>query len=53
MPDVRISYLIEHPEYVPQLVQWLFEQWDFIRGEKNPKTRLGKILAFLLVPVLI
>jgi len=36
MRGVRITYLIEHPEYVPQLAQWLFEQWDFIRGEKNP-----------------
>ena len=30
MRGVRISYLIEHPEYVPQLAQWLFEQWNFI-----------------------
>jgi len=37
MRGVRISYLIEHPEYVPQLAQWLFEQWDFIRDEKTLK----------------
>ena len=43
MRGVRISYLIEHPEYVPQLAQWLFEQWDFIRGEKNPETRIEEL----------
>jgi hypothetical protein len=31
---VQISYLIEHPGYIPQLAQWLFEQWDSILGEK-------------------
>jgi N-acetylglutamate synthase-like GNAT family acetyltransferase len=43
MRGVRISYLIEHPEYVPQLAQWLFEQWDFIRDEKNPATRIKEL----------
>jgi GNAT superfamily N-acetyltransferase len=43
MRGVRISYLIEHPEYVPQLAQWLFEQWDFIRCEKNRETRIEEL----------
>jgi N-acetylglutamate synthase-like GNAT family acetyltransferase len=43
MRGVRISYLIEHPEYVPQLAQWLFEQWDFILGEKNPEARIEEL----------
>ncbi len=43
MRGVRISYLIEHPEYVPQLAQWLFEQWDFIRWKKNPETRIEEL----------
>jgi GNAT superfamily N-acetyltransferase len=30
MRGVQISYLIEHPEYIPQLAQWLFEQWGHI-----------------------
>ena len=34
MRGVRISYLVEHPEYTAQLAQWLFEQWDTILGEK-------------------
>jgi hypothetical protein len=43
MHGVQISYLIEHPEYVPRLAQWLFEQWDFIRGEKNAETRIEEL----------
>ena len=26
MRGVRISYLIEHPEYIPQLAQWLYRR---------------------------
>ena len=40
MRGVRISYLIEHPEYIPQLAQWLFEQWATILGEKTPEARI-------------
>jgi GNAT superfamily N-acetyltransferase len=43
MRGVRISYLTDHPEYVPQLAQWLFEQWDSILGEKTPETRIRKL----------
>jgi hypothetical protein len=37
MRRVQISYLIEHPEYIPQLAQWLFEQWGSTLGEKTPE----------------
>jgi GNAT superfamily N-acetyltransferase len=47
MRGVRISYLIDHPEYVPQLAQWLFEQWDSILGEKTPETRTRKLQAHM------
>src|SRR5207249_8057329 len=47
MRGVRISYLIEHPEYIPQLAQWLFEQWDSILGEKTPETRIKKLKAHM------
>ncbi|MBO0694811.1 MAG: GNAT family N-acetyltransferase [Verrucomicrobia bacterium] len=47
MRGVRISYLIDHPEYIPQLAQWLFEQWDFILGEKTPETRIEKLKAHM------
>jgi hypothetical protein len=38
MRGVQISYLIEHPEYIPQLAQWLFEQWGSTLGEKTLKS---------------
>ena len=47
MRGVRISYLVEHPEYIPQLAQWLFEEWDAILGEKTPEARLKKLNAHM------
>src|SRR5436305_15256329 len=47
MRGVQISYLIEHPEYVPQLAQWLFEQWDSILGEGTPEARIKKLKTHL------
>jgi N-acetylglutamate synthase-like GNAT family acetyltransferase len=43
MRGVRISYLIEHPEYIPQLAQWLFEQWGSTLGEKTAENRIKKL----------
>jgi GNAT superfamily N-acetyltransferase len=43
----RISYLSDHPEYIPQLAQWLFEQWDSILGEKTIETRIRKLQAHM------
>ena len=43
MRGVRISYLVEHPEYIPQLAQWLFGHWDFILGEQTPVARIEKL----------
>ena len=47
MRGVRISYLIEHPEYIPQLAQWLFEQWGPVLGEKNLEVRIKKLQAHM------
>ena len=47
MRGVRISYLIDQPEYIPQLAQWLFEQWDAILGEGTPEARIRKLEAHL------
>jgi len=44
---VRISYLIDHPEYIPELAQWLFEEWDSILGETTPDARVKKLQAHL------
>jgi N-acetylglutamate synthase-like GNAT family acetyltransferase len=43
MRGVQISYLIEHPEYIAQLAQWLFEQWGSTLGEKTPEDRIKKL----------
>ena len=47
MRGVQVSPLIEHPEYVPQLAQWLFEQWDSILGEETPEARIKKLRAHM------
>jgi N-acetylglutamate synthase-like GNAT family acetyltransferase len=47
MHGVEISYLIEYPEYIPQLAQWLFEEWDSILDEKTVEVRIKKLNAHL------
>ncbi|PYJ31049.1 MAG: GNAT family N-acetyltransferase [Verrucomicrobia bacterium] len=47
MRGVRISYLIDHPEYIPQLAQWLFEQWGSVLGEKTLEVRIKKLKAHM------
>jgi len=47
MRGVQISYLIEHPEYIPQLAQWLFEQWGGILAERTIETRIKKLQAHM------
>lgn len=44
---VRISYLTEHPEYIPQLARWLFEQWGTVLGEENLEVRIEKLKAHM------
>jgi len=31
---MRISYLADHPEFIPTLVLWSLEQWCFILPEE-------------------
>ena len=47
MPEFRISFLIDHPEYISQLAQWLFEEWDSILGEKTLDIRINKLNAHM------
>ena len=47
MRGVKISYLIDYPEYIPQLAQWLFEQWGHILGEKTLEARIKKLNAHM------
>jgi len=47
MRGVQISHLIEHPEYISPLAQWLFEQWGSILGEQTPDARIEKLKAHM------
>ena len=47
MRGVQISYLIDYPEYVSQLAQWLFDQWGAILGEKTLEPRIKKLTAHM------
>src|SRR5260370_36507221 len=47
MRGVRISYLVEYPEYIPQLAQWLVKEWDSILGEGKPEARIKKLKAHM------
>jgi len=44
---VQISYLIDYPEYIPQLAQWLFEQWGPILSEQTLEARIKKLNAHM------
>lgn len=47
MDGIQISYLIDHPEYLPQLAQWQFEEWDRILGEERIEPRIAKLKKHL------
>jgi len=47
MTGVRISYLVDYPEYIPQLAQWLFEEWGAILSEKTLEARIKKLKAHM------
>jgi hypothetical protein len=47
MAGIQVSYLVEHPEYVLQLPQWLFEQWDAILGKQTLGARIKKLNAHM------
>lgn len=43
MNNVQISLLIDHPDYIPQLARWLFDEWGSVLGEENLDIRLKKL----------
>ena len=47
MDAVPISLLIDHPEFIPQLADWLFAEWGSILGEENPDARIKKLKTHL------
>ncbi len=44
---VEIGYLIDYPEYLPELAQWLFEQWGASLGEESLEPRMKKLQTHL------
>src|SRR5690348_10302966 len=47
MSGVQIDYLADHPQYLPQLTQWLFEEWGHILNEQTPEPRMKKLQAHM------
>src|SRR3954468_1354097 len=47
MSGVEISYLADHPEYIPELARWLFDHWRPFLGEETIQTRVEKLQAHL------
>jgi GNAT superfamily N-acetyltransferase len=47
MRGVQISYLIDYPQYIPRLAQWLFEEWGSILGEQTLEVRIKKLNAHM------
>jgi len=51
---VDISYLADHPEFVPALARGLLEQWRFVGGEQTLESRTARLRAHLnrdLLPI--
>ena len=47
MGEFRISYLVDYPEYIPQLAEWLLQQWQPILREETLATRVAKLKTHL------
>src|SRR5690349_8282468 len=47
MRGVQVSYLADHPEYVPQLAKWLFDQWGPILDEQSLQPRIKRLEAHM------
>ncbi|MGI9088696.1 MAG: GNAT family N-acetyltransferase [Chthoniobacterales bacterium] len=47
MDGVRINYLADYPEYLPQLADWLFAQWGALLDEESPTARRDKLKTHL------
>lgn len=45
---MRIEYLADHPEYIPKLASWFYEQWGwFLPPESSAATIATKFLTHL------
>jgi GNAT superfamily N-acetyltransferase len=44
---MQISYLADHPEFVPTLARWRLEHWRSMRPEHTLETRIAELRAHL------
>ena len=47
MGELRISYLVDYPEYIPQLAEWSLEQWKPFLPDETLETRTAKFKSHL------
>ena len=47
MGEFRISYLVDYPEYVPQLAEWSLQHWKDILRDETRETRIEKLKTHL------
>jgi N-acetylglutamate synthase-like GNAT family acetyltransferase len=47
MRGVQISYLIDYPQHMPQLTEWMFQEWDVMLGQKTPEARIKELNAHM------
>jgi len=45
--DLQISYLVEYPEFIPTLGQWLLDYYGEMIGEKSIDARVAKLSTHL------
>ena len=43
MADIEIHYLADQPEYLPQLAQWLHDEWDHMYPGATLETRTMRL----------
>lgn len=43
MADIEIRYLADQPEYLPQLAQWLHDEWDHMYPGATLETRTMRL----------
>lgn len=42
-PDLTIAYLADHPQYIPQLAQWLHEQFGYLSTATTLDMRIERL----------
>ena len=42
---MRIDYLADHPEFIPTLAQWHYEEWAYLRPGDSVEARIARLRA--------